>query len=340
MRVFRNFQVGKASRNSSIAFLFLAVLNFPFINGICDENVIANDASYTENTIELIKTNLNNFNNKVAWLEDIELQSVPLFYAFYEKNSFAPVWTVGNKLTKQSEVLIDLFKNSYLYGFEATNFNIKELELYRHLLLIEKQEKKSADLRARFEFLMTNSVFTFMLYLKHGTQYSNTDDIFINGDSIISSFPTYLTNILSSENLKDEILKFQPNNSEYSSLEHEMEMIVTNLDKSENSISLRNIQIDTASLTNLFSYLLCRKWNSELTGGPIDPKVFNAMLVEFQTDAGIRVTGKCDIPTLKTVSSIFRSRCAEIAYNLEMIRRGTSFYENSITLNHWKEMVF
>jgi len=340
MRVFRNFKAGKTSRKATIAFFFLVVLNFPFINGKCDENILANDASYTQNTIALIKTNLNDCNKKVAWLEDIELQSVPLFYVFYEKNSFAPVWTIGNKLTKQSEILIEMFKDSYKYGFEPANFNIKELDLYSHLLLSEKQVKKSADLRARFEFLMTNSVFTFMLYLKHGTQYSGTDDVFINGDSIISSFPAYLIGVLSSENLKDEILRFQPDNSEYVSMQHEIEMIIANMDISDKSIEERNIQIDTISLCNLFSYLNNRKWNTDVTTGPVNPKVFTSMLIEFQTDAGIRVSGKIDMTTLKTLSSIFRARCAEIAYNLEMIRRGAKFFENSITLNHWKEMVF
>jgi murein L,D-transpeptidase YcbB/YkuD len=342
MRVFRKIKVAQSAKKGNIftLFFFLAALIFPFSVGKCDENVLANDASYTENTIDLIKTNLNDFNKKVAWLEDIELQSVPLFYAFYQKNGFAPVWTIGNKLTSQSEVLINMFRDSYKYGFEPSNFNIKELELYSHLLMTEKQVKKSADLRARFEFLMTNSVFTFMLYLKHGTQYSGTEEVFINGDSIISSFPAYLIRVLPSENLKDEILKFQPDNPQYAALQHEMEMIVTNLDLSENNAEQRTFKNDTTSLCDLFSYLFTGKLNTTGTIGYPDPKQFTSMLIEFQNGVGIRPSGKIDSPTLKMVTNVFRSRYSEIATELEMIRTGKKVNLTSITLNHWKEMVF
>lgn len=283
-----------------IVFVFLFLLNFPFFNGECSKNVLSNDASYLSFTNALINKSLQDCQNKVVWLDGIELQSAPLIYSFYSKNHFNPVWTDGNELTKQAEAIINLLKDSYKYGFEPANFDIVAIEHFSHLLSKEKQVKKTAKMRVRFEFLMTNSIFTFMSQITRGTEYTYTKDIFINGDSIILSFPGYLNDMLSSSNIKEDILKLQPNDSEYITLQHEIEEIVLNMVTSDNTVEVPDIKEDSASYFNLFSYIFTRNGIIKNEIRLSNPQVFSSMLTEFQKIIGIRTSGKIDNATLRS----------------------------------------
>jgi hypothetical protein len=81
----------------------------------CEKGVPSSDAEYTSVTIELIEKSLEGCENKVVWLEEIELLASPLICRFYEKNNFSPVWTSGNKLTKQAKEILAMLKDSYKY---------------------------------------------------------------------------------------------------------------------------------------------------------------------------------------------------------------------------------
>jgi murein L,D-transpeptidase YcbB/YkuD len=327
-------------QNQLLFLLFISGLNILCVNGQCDENVIADNASYSEITSTLIKSNLVDCRSNVAWMEGIELQSVPLICSFYRKISYTPVWTDGNKLTQQSEELLAMFRDSYKYGFEPSNFNIEELEQYSHQLIKEKQIKKSVELRARFEFIMTNSTFKFILYLKHGTHSLNTIDILINQDSAISGLPIYLASLVSSSDLKGNILKLQSDDSSYVRLKDEMEMILANLQLSENSTSSTCQKSDTIQYYNLFLYLYNRRLNPQNWINTSEPNDFTSLLMRFQKDAGLRTSGKIDLATRNTIASICRSRYTELARNIESFRSGSKPDENSFTLHHWQDLVW
>ncbi len=332
MRAFTKHTPGKLATNKNfiLLFAFLILFNFLFNNVKCENNALANDATYSAFTNELIKTSLQDCQNKVVWLEGIELLSAPLICSFYKKNNFAPVWTVGNELTEQSIAVLDLLKDSYQYGFEPVNFDIAALERFSHLLSKEKKVKKSAKTRVRFEFLMTNSVFAFMSHLTRGTEFSNTKDVFIHEDPFLVGFPGYLNSIISSDNIKEGILKLQPSDSEYIALQSEMEKIVKDMVTSDNTVVVPDIKDDSESYSKLFSYIFTRKGIIKEETNLSDPEVFTSLLIAFQNSMGLRASGKIDGPTRRAVSSFIRTRYADIAKTLEQIRKQSKFDENSI----------
>lgn len=320
----------KTNRKSTVylAFAFLGLLSYSLCHGECNQNVLANDAEYSSYTTELIQTNLKGCKNKVVWLDGIELQSAPLICNFYENNHFTPVWTCGNELTEQSEDILDLLQDAYKYGFEPSYFDIESLEQFRLKLLKETNTKRSAKLRARFEFLMTNSIFTFILHLTQGTEYATAKDVFIHGDIFISKLPEYLNGIYASDNIREEILILQPDDEEYIALQCEMEMLVMDMVISESMIVIPDDKNDPEHFFDLFSYVFEK---SGITNGETvlsDSKVFNSLLIEFQKISGIRTTGKIDHATQKAVAGIIRSRYQEIAFSLEKIRKNTNFNQS------------
>ncbi len=318
--------------NLPIVFILLFIFQFSFAEEKYDKNSLANDALYSSFTSEIIKTSLEDCQNKVVWLEGIELLSAPLICSFYQKNNFNPVWTDGNDLTSQSEALIELFKDSYKYGFEPINFDITTLEQYSKLLAKENQEKKSAKIRVRFEFLMTNSIFTFMLHLTRGTEFSNTKDVFISGDSFLENFPGFLTSITASDNIVDELLRLQPDDSEYISIQSEMEKIVIEMVAADNTLEIPEIETDSESFSSLFSYLFIRKGIIQEETNISDSEVFISNLIEFQNTIGIRPTGKVDAATRRAVTNIIWSRYTDLAKALEKIRQANNSPENSFFL--------
>ncbi len=183
-------------------------------------------------------------------------------------------------------------------------------------------------MRVRFEFLMTNSIFTFLSHLTQGTEYTYTKDIFINGDSITLGFPDYLNGILSSNNINEEILKFQPNDPKYIALQVEMENIVMNMVTSDNTIIVPDMESDSYSNYNLFSYLFKINGITDSETTITDPQIFTSMLKEFQSIIGLRASGKIDNATRKAVSIIIKLRYEDIAYSLEKIRQGNNYNKN------------
>ncbi len=316
--------------NLYLTFVFLGLLSYSLCSGECNQNVLANDAEYSSYTTELIQTNLKGCKNKVVWLDGIELQSAPLICSFYENTHYIPVWTCGNELTEQSENILDLLKNAYKYGFEPSYFDVESLEQFRLKLLKETNTKKSAKLRARFEFLMTNSIFTFMLHLTQGTEYATTKDVFINGDIFISKLPEYLNRIHASDNIQEEILILQPDDAEYIALQCEMEMLVMDMVISENMIVVPDDKDDPEHFFHLFSYVFEKSGITNEETVLSNSKVFKSLLIKFQKIAGIRTTGKIDHATLRAVAGIVRSRYQEIALSLEKIRKNTNFNQSFV----------
>lgn len=314
-------------RNKSIKFYLpflliqLCIFNFSSIQGKNNENNQTYDAMYSSYTCEIIETSLEDCQNKVVWLEGIELLSAPLICSFYQRNNFKPVWTDGNKLTKQSESIIKLFKDSYKYGFDPINFDISMLEQYSRSLDKENQVKKSAKMRVKFEFLMTNSIFLFMSHLSRGTEFSNTKDVFINDDPFLENFPGFLVNIAGSDNIVEELLALQPKDSEYNTLQDEMEKIVKDMMTSENTLEIPEFESESESFSNLFSYLFIRNGITKEETNISNSEVFISNLIELQNTIGIRPTGKVDAATRRAVTNIIWSRYTDLAKALEEIRQ-------------------
>ncbi len=316
--------------NLYLTLLFLGLLSFSLCLAECNTNALANDTEYAFYTIELIQTSLKGCGNKVVWLDGIELQSAPLICNFYENNNYTPVWTFGNELTEQAEDILDLLKDAYKYGFEPSYFDVPSLEQFTVKLTKETNIKKSAKLRARFEFLMTNSIFTFMLHLTQGTEYATTNNVFINEDIFVSKFPEYLNKIHTSKNIKEEILILQPDDEEYIALQCEMEMIVMDIVTSEDVIVVPDDTNNPTHYINLFSYVFEKSGIASEETAFSDSKIFTSLLIEFQKIAGIRTTGKIDKATQRAVAGFVRSRYQEIAFNLEKIRKNTKFDQTFI----------
>lgn len=314
--------------------LFLAVTNLSFIpEGNC-ANSFENNKEYAFKTSELIRTSLNECHSQVVWLDGIELQTAPLICNFFEINDYQAVWTSGNELTDQSVALIELLKDSYKYGFEPSDFDIVSLERFSHSLAKEDKADKSALMRVRFEFLLTNSVFAFMSNLTQGTELSNAKNAFIFGNPLVSSFPKYLSEIKSASEIIEQVLKLQPLDSEYTTLRNEMEVIISNMGTNNYSISVPDIDDDPKKVQNLFSYIFLKEGIISESVDLSDQAMFALMLIEFQNLSGIRTTGNIDNATRRVVSQLVNTRYDEIAHRIEQIRHRSIENEKLISFNH------
>lgn len=317
-----------------LVLLFSAVINLSFIpEGSC-ANSFENDEEYALRTSELIKTSLNECHNQVVWLDGIELQTAPLIYRFYEINDYQAAWTTGNELTDQSTALIELLKDSYKYGFEPTNFDIVSLERFSRSLTKDDKTEKSAMMRVRFEFLLTNSVFAFMSHLTQGAELSNAKNAFIIGNPLVGNFPKYLSEIKSASEIIVQILKLQPKDSEYTSLRNEMEVIISNMGTTNYSISVPDVEEDLKKVQNLFSYIFLKEGIISENVDLSDQAVFTLMLIEFQDISGIRTTGNIDKATRRIVSDFVNTRYGELAHRIEQIRHRSIENEKLISFNH------
>jgi murein L,D-transpeptidase YcbB/YkuD len=296
--------------------LFCILFTFSTLNLMGKVNEIIDDSSNTVLTSQLIESSLKGCDSKTFWMEGIQLQSAPLILSFYNENTFAPVWTNGNELSIQSQAILSLLKDTYNYGIDPDNFDIAELENLSRLMQKENNSKKLARLRASYEFLMTNSVFTFMLQISKGTDYSFKLDVTDSDFPIISKFPDFLSNNLVSIDITDEILKLQPKNSEYVALQDEIEVIVQNTNPTDHSIVVPEL-FDAENTTKLLSYILAGE-STAIENTNYDASV---LLLEFQKNAGLRATGKLDVTTRELVNSEILARYADLAAALDQIRK-------------------
>jgi murein L,D-transpeptidase YcbB/YkuD len=312
----------------SKVFFLLIVFHNPPIDAISANSTLSNDASYSTYTVDIIKRSLKDCQNKVVWLEGIELLSAPLICTFYQENNFKPVWTNGNELTPQSLAVLELFKNSYRYGFDPVNFDISTLEKYSKCLAKGSSGKKSAHVRVSFEFLMTNSVFSFMSHLARGTEFSNAKDVFISGDQFLESLPGLLNEFVTSDQIVDEILKLQPSDSKYSLSQSEMEEIVRDMVETKSTLTFPEAQ--TESYACLFSYLFRRAGITTEETNVSDKNTFVPRLIQFQNTIGLRPTGKVDSSTKRAITNILWDRYTELSNTLEKIRHTNNKTKDSI----------
>ncbi|MBN1597831.1 MAG: hypothetical protein JW894_06015 [Bacteroidales bacterium] len=285
-------------------------------------NTVEKD-KYTSVTSNLIKSNLEGCLEKEVWLDGVELNAATFIYNFYRQNNYTPVWTEKNKLTPKGEAALNLLKDSYRYGIEPSFFNIEELEQYSRALSKESNLKQMAGIGTRFEFLMTNSVFLFMFQISHGREFLNSIDIHDYEGDLAKDYTKFLQNVLSHSDIKQEILKLQPNNNNYKSLQHEMELIVCYIESVEKS------KLDTTNneviCNEFFTHLFANKGICDEKTDLSSPEIFTAKLIEFQDASGLRTSGKMDIATRNLISEQVRTKYSDIAFKLEAIRKDNDY---------------
>jgi murein L,D-transpeptidase YcbB/YkuD len=298
--------------------LLAVLLLFPFYHGQGNQTW-SEDGSYAAMSKDLIRSNIEECKDQIVWMEGIELSAAPLIYSFYHKNNYNPAWTNGNDLTPQSQMIFDLLHESYKYGIEPVLLNIEELEYLRQNLTKENQMKQSVRLRAGFEFLITNSVMTFMLYISRGNEFALRRDIFVKENQRLTSLAEYLHTITTSDDIRNRILSLQPESQDYRIYQEEMEQIVNFIELLEKDNTLEETDQDVVMYNELYNYLLANKENlkSDSFSGTDDPSL---LLVEIQKKLELRETGKLNAPTRNAITMHMRSRYAEIAYHMERMR--------------------
>lgn len=314
-----NISAAKINQNVILSIIFTALFLLNQFDGIGGEGDCLNGPCESSCTSEMISSNLNKVSGEAFWLEGTLLQASPLIYNFYKANEFLPAWTTCENISEQSVALMELFKNSYKYGIEPSILNIDRLEHLVYLLSKEKKHKKLVRLRTQFEFLLTNSAFTFMLSLEKGTEYARDLEVYSADIENHIRLTEFLNNIKTSENIVSEILSLQPDNKQYVTLQHEMEEVIGYIKLVENHDIEANQDEVKESFVNMLKYLMTDTLSENIENMSVREQ-FNILVNQLQRSMDIWESGKMNIATRNTISLQMRSRYADLAYEIETIR--------------------
>jgi predicted type IV restriction endonuclease len=313
--------------------MILTLMTFPFETGYGKEKMKIGDDTYSALTEELIRTSLAACNDQVVWLDGIELQSAPLLCIFYSQNNYKPAWTNGNELTNEAKEILLLLSNTFRYGIDPLNLCVEELERYVYLLTREDKAGKSVKVRAGFEFLLTNSVFSLMLHLTHGAEFATSKDAFLVENKVIGGFPGYLSEALAMKQIRKAILILQPESKEYSEIQREMELIITGIDRKDHILLRPDNSVAAADRIHLLSYIFLQHGIIKNGANLNDPEIFSVSVMEFQRSFDLRITGTIDKATGEAAYDLARTRYTELAGKLEEIRKKTHYSEIPVCHN-------
>jgi L,D-transpeptidase YcbB len=236
-----------------------------------------------------------------------------LINKFYLERQFMPAWTTNFEVNATFVELMDLLKNSYSYGLLPPSYNyslLSRLEKDMGGLLSDKQKLET---RVQLEQYATWAAISFMTNLAYGIRQQDTTDAY---QSFLMNLPQYLTQQLEGNNLREGILKLQPDSRQYIRLQRAAARY------------MNRAKSDTAEYTaeelSLNEDLIARRLISQ---GYLDESFVNdsnaiqSALRGFQKAHCLEISGKADQSTVNTLRGDVKDDFYKIAINLDRLRK-------------------
>ncbi len=257
------------------------------------------------------------------------LENSELIRNFYALNGYKPVWTINYNLTDDSRELIDLIEKARYYGLERDYYNIRLIEKIKTSLQRSNINDKNIKLRQDFELLITDATFKLMIHLNKGLDYSHTD---LSTVSYINSLPGYLLSSLQKGDLINSILKLQPGNTDYISLQKSLEIFLNKVYLSDEEVDIPDSERESVIARNNAAKVLINFGYLSESMVNVDT-IYETALKSFQIFHGLIPTGKLDNNTRKALSKSTLYRYNQIALNINRLRQEQELGDNFIYVN-------
>jgi L,D-transpeptidase YcbB len=263
-----------------------------------------------------VTVNKNNYNN---------YSTESLVNKFYDQRKYMPAWTLNFKANQAYKDLIRLLETSKSYGLFESLYPIDKLKKIEGEMMNHSSEDIKLKARLQFERLATASAFDFMMNLSIGLNYDKANASFI---SLYDKLPGYLNYIIRTGNVRDRILKIQPQSEQYIMLQAALVKFIQNV----NLNSFVYLAEDFQRTKGLAEKILVEQ-------GYLDQSFINdsiaveVALKNYQILNSLEPTGLADEKTYERLGRSTKDIFKQIALNLDRLRKDALASENYILVN-------
>ena len=295
---------------------FIIFVIFPFISS--GEHEMSENLRMQESAATMSKTAqlLNEAVNKGSRDKNHE-QSWTDYWgsSYYRWNNSKPVWTDGFLPNNHAVSLIELVSNAYNYGLFPEKLNAARLLELEKALESETSIERLYTLRTQYEITASGTALKFISQLNRGI--IATDTLFHrypqNGDPL-KHCRYFLFESLTSVDFKNHILKAQPRNKPYETLQVALQNWLARVELSNTAISL-NEENMRPSLCNALNYHGYRISEEET-----DSIRISNIIKNFQRGHSLTVNGLFTDETKNALQRSNYNNFLQVAINLERLK--------------------
>lgn len=252
--------------------------------------------------------------------------------SFYSRRHYLPLWTTDLTPNKKSNEFLNLIKNAQQYGFRNEFYAHDYLsELYKKLLF-ELDTKKSQKLTVCFETAMTNTCLVFLSNLSYGVFMPDTAIYVKIKEKFSTELLHHFEKLALSEHFKDDVLKFQPELSEYKNLQAALVKYLQTTKITDKKYSIPDIKADSIACYQTARLVLLERGFLDDTLVDSDSAFFVA-LQNFQQYNGLKrdsIIGKNTRYALKRTTL---EQYKHIVVSLEKLRWDTEIEDPYLYIN-------
>ena len=235
--------------------------------------------------------------------------------SYYKLSNNKPVWTDGFVPNVHAASLVELVSNAHNYGLFPEKLNANRLLELEEALASETNIDRLYKLRAHYEIAASGTALKFISQLNRGIVA--TDSLFHqyprNGDSF-THCRYYLYESLTSSDFKNHILKAQPRNKPYESLQIALKNWLARVELSNTFITLHEENM-LPSLCNALNYHGYR-----ISVEETDSIRISNIIKSFQRGNGLTASGLLTEETKNALQRSNYENFLQIAINLERLK--------------------
>ncbi|HUQ66428.1 MAG TPA: L,D-transpeptidase family protein [Flavitalea sp.] len=241
---------------------------------------------------------------------------IPLLQNIYQKKNFSAIWSSEGRWLPAGDSLTDFIKNSMHYGLFPADYHLKELKGIQHQLESDSLSRKDAALWSRADVLLTDAFLQVAADIKRGRlpfDSTSRKDTLLNFDSIYLST---LDKALQTKTVSAVLHDLEPKLRGYTELKESAKAFVDTTEFREFPY-LRYPYTDSVTFFDQVKKRLYDEKMFDSIPATIDTMAFRKILGKYQAARKLKVTGKINENTVRSLNDTNWERFKRIALSLD-----------------------
>jgi murein L,D-transpeptidase YcbB/YkuD len=257
--------------------------------------------------------------NKGKLNDTVVLAKDTLVNELYRKRSYQPAWCQQEKWLPASDSLINFISHAAEYGLFPSDYHFKSLNRIRHQTEADTLAQKDAALWSRAELMFSDAFFTLCHHLRKG--HLPYDSVTLRKDTMqVRDYLDLFEQIQQFGNVETVLIDLEPKHAGYDSLKTGLKKFLASADTIKRytfvGFPIRDAKDSIKIFKNLQRRLFEENIVESLTA-KMDTTAFKKALSKYQQKKKLKVTGKWDEVTAKSLNNTAWEKFKRIAITLD-----------------------
>lgn len=255
--------------------------------------------------------------NKGRLSDTVLLSMDSLVNTLYKKNEYKPLWSKQENWMPEADSLFQFIEHSKEYGLFPNDYHFKALQKVRTLVSTDSTSGKDAALWSRGELMFSDALFQITKHLKQGRlQY---DSVTLRKDTVLPAdfFLNVYVKLRQSNNFTGTFQSLEPKHAAYDSLKKGLRFFLDSVSVFKRFTYLPYPIKDSAAFFNLLQKRFFEEDIVLSATDEMDTALWRNAIRSYQQSKALKITGKINETTVKTLNNTEWEKFKRIAINLD-----------------------